>query len=67
MFNHIAAWSLIGALLTACAGRSEVAFDAPVEDVVRACEPRAAAPFDLRRHVLVSDSEGNLLAIGQPT
>ena len=40
MFNHIGVGGLICALLVACARPSEVAFDEPVGDVVRACEPR---------------------------
>ena len=60
MINNLGICGLISALLLACAGQSDPPFDQPVTDVVRACEPRSAAPFRLDRHVLVSDSEGNI-------
>jgi pimeloyl-ACP methyl ester carboxylesterase len=62
MIRHLRVQILAGALLLGCAEPPSPPFDQPVAGVTRACEPQSAAPFLLNRHVLVSDSEGNLPA-----
>jgi hypothetical protein len=60
VINHIGVYGLICTLLVACADQPRLPFDQPAADVTRACEPQSAEPFALSRHVLVSDSEGNI-------
>jgi hypothetical protein len=57
-------YGLIFASLAACSEkpqlRSSEEFDQPVTEATRACDPQAAEPFQLSRHVLVSNSEGDI-------
>ena len=62
MIRHFHLQLMVGALLFGCAESPNPPFDQPVANVTRACEPQSAAPFLLSRHVLVSDSEGNIPA-----
>ncbi len=63
MSRHFRVFGLICPFLVACAGtpalRSAAQFDQPAQ-AVNACEPQSTAPVRLSRHVLVSDSEGNI-------